>query len=117
MSTTFFLFYQAMTNCRDLNPSDIVTFPIPPDLKNSKRLKELSVAIEKDCQLKSRTLTMNNKLTGKVELQSLSPAKSKAIIDEIDQVLAEHYGFSDVELDYIINYDTKFRLGADADEE
>ena len=116
MSTTFFLFYQAMTNCRDLNPSDILTFPIPPELKDSKRLRELSVAIENDCQLNSRTLTMNNKLTGKVELQSLSPAKSKAIIDEIDRVLAEQYGFNGEELDYIINYDIKFRLGADADE-
>jgi hypothetical protein len=37
--------------------------------------------------------------------------KSKHIIDEIDRVLARHYGFTDEELDYIINYDIKYRMG------
>jgi hypothetical protein len=35
------------------------------------------------------------------------------IIDEIDSVLAEHYGFSDEELDFIINYDIKYRMRGD----
>lgn len=36
---------------------------------------------------------------------------SKPIIDEIDKVLAKHYGFTDEELDFIINYDIKYRMG------
>ncbi|MBK7817802.1 MAG: hypothetical protein IPJ60_09810 [Sphingobacteriaceae bacterium] len=36
--------------------------------------------------------------------------KSKAIIDEIDSVLAEHYGFSEEQLDFIISYDIKYRM-------
>ena len=39
---------------------------------------------------------------------------SKPIIDEIDKVLAELYGFTDEELDFIINYDIKYRMGADS---
>jgi hypothetical protein len=39
---------------------------------------------------------------------------SKAILDEIDRVLARHYGFTAEELDFIINYDIKYRLGRDA---
>jgi len=39
-------------------------------------------------------------------------APSKPIIDEIDRVLAQHYGFTDEELDFIINYDIKYRMGA-----
>ena len=54
---------------------------------------------------------MQNKLTGTVELESLSPAKSKPIIDELDTVLAGHYGFAAEELDFILNYDIKYRLG------
>ena len=42
-------------------------------------------------------------------------SKSKPIIDEIDRVLARHYGFTDEELDFIINYDIKYRLGRDAE--
>jgi len=35
----------------------------------------------------------------------------------IDRVLARHYGFSDEELDYLINYDIKYRLRADDGED
>ncbi len=38
---------------------------------------------------------------------------AKSIIDKIDQVLADHYGFTQEELDYIINYDIKYRMGKD----
>ena len=32
-----------------------------------------------------------------------------------DRVLARHYGFTAEELDFIINYDIKYRLGADSE--
>lgn len=60
---------------------------------------------------------MQNKLTGLVELESLSPAKSKPIIDDIDRALAADYGFTDEELDFIINYDIKYRMGRDNTED
>jgi hypothetical protein len=45
-------------------------------------------------------------------------AESKPIIDEIDRILAGHYGFTDEELDFIINYAIKYRMGQDeADDE
>lgn len=37
--------------------------------------------------------------------------KSKMIIDEIDRLLAIHYGFTDAELAFLLNYDRKYRLG------
>lgn len=43
--------------------------------------------------------------------ESFNPAQSKSIIDEIDAILARHYGFTDEELDFIINYDIKYRMG------
>ena len=42
--------------------------------------------------------------------------KSKSIIDEIDKVLAKHYGFTEEELDFIINYDIKYRMGDELNE-
>ena len=36
---------------------------------------------------------------------------SKPIIDEIDELPAKHYGFTEEELDFIINYDVKYRMG------
>jgi hypothetical protein len=39
--------------------------------------------------------------------------KSKPIIDEIDRALAQHYGFTAEEPDFILNYDIKYRMGRD----
>jgi hypothetical protein len=33
----------------------------------------------------------------------------------LDRVLARHYGFSDEELDFILHYDIKYRMGRDAE--
>ena len=49
--------------------------------------------------------------TGRVEYDEFYMKMSKPIIDEIDRVLAKHYGFTDEELDFIINYDIKYRMG------
>ena len=43
--------------------------------------------------------------------ETFNPQLSKPIIDEIDKVLAKHYGFTEEELDFIINYDIKYRMG------
>jgi hypothetical protein len=36
-------------------------------------------------------------------------------VDEIDTVLAGHYGFTEEELNFIPNYDIKYRLGRDTE--
>jgi hypothetical protein len=46
-----------------------------------------------------------------VEYDEYYPAKAKDIIDQIDCLLAQHYGFTQEELDFIINYDIKYRMG------
>ena len=38
--------------------------------------------------------------------------KSKQILDEIDGILAQHYGLSHEELDFILQYDIKYRIGS-----
>lgn len=58
-------------------------------------------------------LVREQKQTGTTKTQSFKIQKSKSILDEIDAVLARHYGFTAEELDFIINYDNKYRLGRD----
>lgn len=45
------------------------------------------------------------------EFQEFKVNVSKPILDEIDAILAKHYSFTDEELDFIINYDIKYRMG------
>ena len=46
-------------------------------------------------------------------IESVDSRLTKPVIDEIDGMLAKHYGFTDEELDFIINYDIKYRMGQD----
>ena len=62
-------------------------------------------------KVNSIMLVRNQKQTGRTETQSFKVQKSKPIIDQIDHVLAKHYGFTDEELNFIINYDIKYRMG------
>ncbi len=45
------------------------------------------------------------------------PSLSKAIISDIDRSLVKHYGFTDDELEFIINCDIKYRMGRDNQED
>lgn len=51
---------------------------------------------------------------GKTASYTIYARKSKAIIDDIDHTLAQHYGFTNEELAFIINYDLKYRMGQDS---
>ena len=64
-----------------------------------------------DLENNSHRKTAHYRASGKAIYQEFYPAMSKPIIDTIDRVLAEHYGFTDEELDFIINYDIKYRMG------
>ena len=110
-SSTFYLFYKASSNCRDFGSDNINSFRINdniPDLSEivkdyRKRLKATAIQCSRSYP------------SGTIEYDEYYPAKSKDIIDQIDIFLARHYGFTNEELDYIINYDIKYRMGDELD--
>ena len=46
-----------------------------------------------------------------MRVQCIIPKRSKNIIDLVDAKLAEHVGFNAEDLDFIVNYDIKYRMG------
>ena len=64
-----------------------------------------------DYKEKSQLKEKTSSITGDILYQEFYPRLSKPILDEIDKVLAGHYGFTAEELDFILNYDIKYRLG------
>ena len=67
-----------------------------------------------DIKSHSKIQTINYKKMGTLKIQSTYPRLSKTIIDKLDTVLAQHFDFTEQELDFIINYDIKYRMGRDA---
>jgi len=84
--------------------------------ETKEQLSALSVRLMKDLKQHKQRKECMYKATGKVVYDEFYPKYSKPIIDEIDKVLAQHYGFTDEELDFIINYDIKYRMGRDYDD-
>ena len=110
-SSTFWWWYTVTSNVRDLNPYDVQNFPVPEKALQDKQLRAIGDSYLKDIDRNSTMLIRQQRQTGKTETQSFKIQKSKPIINEIDRVLALHYGFTEEELDFIINYDIKYRIG------
>ena len=107
-SSAFYLFFNIFTDTRHINPSDVRAFPLS--------VKTLTSSLRQQINHLWGTLSQNfHKHIGFVQkaglkVESLDSITAKPIIDEIDVLLAKHYGFSEEELDYIINYDIKYRV-------
>ncbi len=110
-SSLFFIWWLTHSDCYHLNKTEIVNFKYTPDSKSDRILTVLSDLLANDMQAKSKRRVYVYKSTGKVEYDEFYMKLSKPIIDKIDTVLARHYGFTDEELDFIINYDIKYRMG------
>jgi hypothetical protein len=118
-SSLFYWLLTVYSDCRNLNRRDIGLARF--DLRSAEadavsRLSAISDTLMHDIRAQSKMLTMNYKEHGRLRIQCTYPKLSKSIIDEIDSVLAAHYGFTDIEADFIVNYDIKYRMGGEENE-
>ena len=117
-SSLFYWFWRAHSDGFHCGYADVYRMPFKPgfDQKTSRELSTLKTRLQESYIANSINKQIRTQ-AGLITYQEFYPKASKPIIDKIDAVLARHYGFTDDELDFIINYDVKYRLGADADEE
>ena len=117
-SSLFYWNYIAYTDCRNLTKSFIDTFPFPKSMYCDEQLNKSGRDLFDDYEHNKYTKNTTYKSTGRnVIYDEYYPKRSKSIIDEIDKVLAKHYGFTEEELDFIINYDIKYRMGDELNNE
>lgn len=119
-SNLWFWYLMLTSDCRHLGNRDIETFPIDPRKLNgglNSTLSMLGKKYVKDLKKNAENTVRVYKGTKAVEVLSFRVNQSKEILDEIDTVLAAHYGFTEKELDFIINYDIKYRMGRGSGEE
>jgi hypothetical protein len=114
-SSTFFWFWNVLSDCRNLNRRDLLAFPFDPDQIQD----QLRVQLAKLGQQYLRELRRSSKKMVKsgLNIQTFEYASCKPILDQIDFLLAEHYGLSGPEVDFIINYDVKYRMGQEEAED
>jgi hypothetical protein len=119
-SSLFYWYLNVVSDWRNLNrrefelfPSDLSTF----NTETMRGLSRLAPRLMTDFEANSKLIEMNYSQHGRMQIQCVYPKYAKPIVDEIDCVLARHYRFTGEELDFIINYDIKYRLGAQPGDE
>lgn len=119
-SSLFYWFVTVFSDCRHVNKREIDSFPIDIEAFAAsdymKHLGPMTHMLMNDLKknLEKRTMRFQHDT---LTVQCIYPKASKPILDEIDRVLAILYGFTEEELDFIINYDVKYRMGRDAEVE
>ncbi|HOC61455.1 MAG TPA: Eco57I restriction-modification methylase domain-containing protein, partial [Smithellaceae bacterium] len=115
-SSLHFWFWVNFSDCRNKTYSVMLNIPVARGrLIAAADLSELGRLLMGDYRANAERRVRDGK-GGQTEFDEFYPKKSKPIIDRIDKVLAQHYGFTDEELDFIINYDIKYRMGSAGDE-
>ena len=79
--------------------------------KVRKKLESLTDDLMAGFRKNSERKECYYKTTGKVVYDEFNSSKSKHTMDDINRAIAKHYDFTDEELDFIINYDIKYRVG------
>ncbi len=119
-SDLWWWYFTITSDCRHLGNRDINTFPFDPRemlMREQKLLSGLGKDYVKDLRRNAEKAVRVYKGKKAVECLSFRVNQSKPIVDKIDHVLARHYGLTEEELDFIVNYDIKYRIGRDDDDE
>ena len=111
-SSTFWWYYSCHYDMYNLKDYMIFGFRFS-DASSSvlTELQALGTQLIESLENNSTVETVQSKTRGAVTSRRYVASRSKAIIDSIDHLLARHYGFAEEQLDFIINYDVKYRMG------
>ena len=113
-SSLFYWWLTIRSDCRNLNLREIESMPFRLEAASSStlsRLDTLAQSLTNQLKATSQMQRLSYRDLGQLTIQLIYPKKAKRLIDQIDQTLAAHYGFTEAERDFIINYDIKYRMG------
>ena len=116
-SSLFYWFLTLYSDVRNLNKREVFGFPMKRISREAAdEVASLASELMKAFKKTSQVLTMRYKKHGTLHIQCIYPKLSKEILDKIDIAYGRAIGLNDEQLDFIINYDIKYRMGG-ADEE
>lgn len=114
-SNLFWWYYSVNYDLFNFKDYMIFGFQFTYNPQEIDSIRQLSDKMEKNLRQNASYYTINSKTNGATDTVTYRKQLSKDVMDEIDKVLAKHYGFTEEELDFIINYDIKYRMGDELD--
>ena len=115
-SSLFYIWYSAFSDGFHLADGLVKHFPVNEFFNEDAILLSLADKLDDDIKNNSFKTTRNTQKDN-IEIESFRINQSKRIIDQIDLRLSELYEFSKTELDFVLNYDIKYRMGDELYEE
>jgi hypothetical protein len=111
-SSLYFWWFFAIGNCRNLTKSDLLDFPAPSlsvvEQESIKKLFDLLMSnYQENSAVKRRALA---------QYQEFDWVRAKPAVDAIDEFLALRIGLNEEELDFLVNYDIKVRVGGSSEQ-
>lgn len=110
LNSNLFWWYYAL-NFDMFNLKDYMIFNFRLNYISDSEIIRLANSLEKDMDNNKVIQNIVSKTRGQVITTYYQKKMSKQIVDKIDKSLAKHYDFTEEELDFIINYDIKYRMG------
>ncbi|MBV9614226.1 MAG: hypothetical protein JO031_02080, partial [Ktedonobacteraceae bacterium] len=112
-SSLFYLWFATFSDGFHLSHRLVKEFPTGEELYEIEELEQFAISLEEDIRLHARMSTRNTK-EHSIELEEYRMSASKELLDKIDQVLGQYYRLSKEEVEFVLNYDGKYRMGEEA---
>ncbi len=109
-SSLYYWLWIVFSDCYHVTRTDVDMIAVPNSMIGDKRLHRLSNSLIDDLE-RNAEVRIRRRADGSERKEiNYFVGKSKSLIDKIDHVLAEHYGLSEEEVYYLVNYDVKYRM-------
>ena len=115
-SSLYYWFWIAFSDCYHVTKGDIDAMPVPDSMVANSEFTSLATRLLEDLWLHAERRVRNRKDGSQQEEVNFHVGMSKPIIAEIDAAL-RNLGLSPYELDFIANYDAKYRFADNGKDE
>jgi hypothetical protein len=111
-SSLYYWFWITVSDCYHVTKRDVYSMPVAPSLLGDKQLRMLAEKLLRDLDANAR-VQLRTRADGSQQKEvNFRVGLSRPVLDEIDKVLARHYGLSDEQLDWLLGFDAKYRASA-----
>jgi hypothetical protein len=114
-SSLFYSYFVAYSDCFHLSQTLVEKFPVTEQVLCDVQLADLASSLMDNLRRNAERKTIRTKDGDQIEYAEFFASKSKLAIDAIDERLSDLYEFDPAELEFVLNYDIKYRMGGQDD--
>ncbi len=110
-SSAFYYYFVAFGDCFHLSDGLVSGFPMKKDLISDSQLVGMGEAMDKALRASAERKTINTRSGERITYDEFFAGRAKKSMDQVDRLIASKWKLSAEELDFIQNYDIKYRMG------